>query len=241
MPIVFAGMVLFFLMPHFTDSPWIPSKLTAAGEYKVKTGGGGPGIEMFREGIVQLSHEPAFEVDVCDKDGQPAALPETQRWRTQILDIYRRGRGEWHPHDLAFLADKKVPLPDEDHRHRNTTIHSGPPDDMDGNQVYLLFHVDQRKVSGIPLADPIAANDSVALYPCIKETPLQIPLIHLESDCDTYVRNHEVFAKNPAWCNTARPSCLLFTSRPCLPRMSANATALHSESKATCGPRTSNT
>ena len=60
---------------------------------------------------------------------------------------------------------------------------------MDSGQVYLLFHVDHRNVSVVPLADPIAAREDVGLNPCDEGTPSQFPVVRVVSGCDVYVGN----------------------------------------------------
>ena len=50
------------------------------------------GMDLFREGFIETSKEPAFEVEVRDHDGMPASLPGTMHWRVQVLDEYSRGR-----------------------------------------------------------------------------------------------------------------------------------------------------
>jgi hypothetical protein len=187
--VLFAGLGLFLLLPRFTDSPWVPAKLSAPGKVTIKTGiDATGGMDLSREGIVQLSKDTAFEFDVRAPVGAAADLPGNQHFRLQILDEYKRGGWDSSMSAPPYRqgAGRKV-VPSEEHFINPEPFPETTPNGMEVNQVFLVFDVTPRHSGGLPLADPIDESRHVGMYPLVSDgDTTRLPFFKRNDDCDIY-------------------------------------------------------
>jgi len=185
-PVVLLGLTLFFFLPRFSDSQWVPNKLQAANQLMMKAGGG-PGIDMLREGVIEMRPDPAFEVQVFNNDGKPIDLPANQHWRLEVLDVYNHGKFEAWEKSTPFRSMRE-PLPSREHLAANTQLPSVPPTDMKDAQVYLYFQIDHHLAGGVPLADPISSKTEVGLFPHFDDdNRSQNPFIRLQVESGIFL------------------------------------------------------
>jgi transglutaminase-like putative cysteine protease len=190
--VVLLGLVLFFLTPRYSDSQWVPNKLTTAGRIILRTGIE-PGIDLHREGIVELSSDPAFEVMAMDKNfrelnSSGPILPADQRWRTQVLDCYERGRWtSWHqsPHYPQEL--KKPTLPYEEYFDKEPQPPDQPPYPLQENQLYLHYKIRVQNAGDLVLAEPLTLPREVGFSPMASSQPSKSPIFRLIPESDSYL------------------------------------------------------
>jgi transglutaminase-like putative cysteine protease len=160
------GLLLFLVAPRKGDSHWNPLNLSLPGKVQASVVQGG--IDLNSTGRVELSEERAFAVEAHDLQGQTVSLSEGQRWRTETLDLYARGR--WRT--LLVLPPLQAPPPPVQpgvtRRMRTGQPlldiallapirydRSGKVPELGPRQIAYTFSLDPFKAGGLVLADPI--------------------------------------------------------------------------------------
>jgi protein-glutamine gamma-glutamyltransferase len=189
--IVALGLPLFFVMPRMAAQQWVPQKLSGSAprSQNMQTGVES-GIDLFRVGHIEPSPEEAFSVSVRDDADNPCPLPGALYWRTDVLDIYQRGRWQnWkvmeEQFDAPFLAPPGGPAP--------------PPGPIEPPQRLRLRFVVRpvRLGSELVLAEPVATveNNSLKELDALKkrigtearigERASRNELFHARKGCDS--------------------------------------------------------
>ena len=149
------ALALFLLTPRYESFSWEPlaNLRDESGPKARLQAGPGEGINLNRDGTVELDEEIAFRVVATDADGRPKLdLSGEQRWRGAVLDWYERGR--WNVAQQAPAAF----LP----RRRQRQL-----PDFGAGQYYLTFTVTPRQAGGLLLAEPVRLGPPTARLPVI--------------------------------------------------------------------------
>jgi hypothetical protein len=97
--ILLATAPLFLALPRNSSSQWEPQRLSSTAS-KTLAVGVDTGMNLDRVGTIELSPDPAFHVEVTDRDGRPASLPGNQLWQVVVLDFFREP-GQWMSYGQA--------------------------------------------------------------------------------------------------------------------------------------------
>ena len=186
--VVVFGLVLFFIAPRQPNMQWAPKLLTNAIKATARTGVD-EGMDLNRMGKIELSDEPAFEVQAMDVNGPKTDLDAETRWFVQTLDYYARGRwlnwthGATPPNLTWGLSPKPDPLarPSEE----GIFPPHQPPKDMKGPPAfYLYFRVRIQAAGGLVLAEPMQGS-RLGLYPHLSDYPMEASLFFHQIGTDT--------------------------------------------------------
>jgi hypothetical protein len=97
------GFVLFLCTPRTAQTQWSPLSLQPTGKGGTLQTGIGDGVDLNRTGRLEVTNEVVCELTAENADGSPKTdLPDSQRWRSKVLDYYRSGR--WQPHFPQGIA-----------------------------------------------------------------------------------------------------------------------------------------
>lgn len=179
--VVVCGLALFLVAPRHDNSQWEPKQLASAAKGIIKTGFEG-GMDLNRTGKIEVSDDPAFEVQAMDKNGPKRDLNPETRWNLQTLDYYSQGRwtswGQAAPPHLTWgISPKPEPLalPAIEGRLHPRDL----PSDLADSDYYLAFKIRLSAAGGLPLAEPIAPTGQPArlrlgLFPHLGDSPVEM-------------------------------------------------------------------
>ncbi len=187
--IVLTSLPLFLIMPRSPTSQWVPQKLSsAAPRPRNNQPGVEAGIDLYRVGHIDLGRDEAFTVKVRDKDGQPATLPISMYWRTDVLDHYQRGR--WQ----NFRAVDEFKTFHHSKRRLRPMPGARPLPNEPEFVLDLQFFLRPVKAGDLVLAEPIAIPEQEDLVkevagtqPRVGERDSRVPLFHLRPGTDTLI------------------------------------------------------
>ena len=174
--VVVLGLALFLVAPRQDNFQWEPKQLTSAAKNVMRTGSGEAGMDLNRVGKIELSEEPAFEVQAIDVRGPKLDLDPDTRWYMQTLEYYAQGRWtNWNqgaaPANWIWgLSPNKdflgIPLVEGISHPRS------PPSNLADPDFYLYFKVRLATAGGLVLAEPLVGT-RMGLYPHLGEKPVE--------------------------------------------------------------------
>ena len=190
-PVVVLGLVLFLIAPRQDNFQWEPKQLTRAAKGILKTGFDS-GMNLNRVGRIELSEDPAFEVQAMSSHGPKIDLNPETRWCMQILEYYSQGHWTsleqgavpqhltWGiPHDPRPLA-----LPSVEGRSHPRIA----PADLVDPDFYVSFSVRLAAAGGLPLAEPLMGT-RLGLYPHLGDNPVEGSIFFHLAGTDTLTSN----------------------------------------------------
>jgi hypothetical protein len=201
--VVLFGLVLFVAAPRQDNYQWEPKQLTSAAKGKIKTGFDS-GMDLNQVGKIEISDDPAFEVQARDAKGPKLDLSADTRWFMEVLDFYMLGRwtawghGGTPPHLTLGISPKPDPLAvagDEGWAHPRDL-----PADLADKEYYLAFKVPLGSAGGLPLAEPITESFTapspprlrVGLYPHLGDRPMEASIFFHQAETDTIMSSIHV-------------------------------------------------
>jgi hypothetical protein len=156
--VIAVGLVLFLLTPRFGNRNWnLLNPSQTRGQMET---GYSPTMDLNQTGEVKVSDEEAFQVKVENADGQPKRdLSPQQRWRGTTLDVYENGRWGSRRRLMFFPGNRPIhaPIPEGG---RDDLPHLGP------DEFFVTFTLDNRRVRGLFLAEPVASPQSGNVSVC---------------------------------------------------------------------------
>jgi protein-glutamine gamma-glutamyltransferase len=181
------GLILFLVAPRQDNFQWEPKQLTRAMKGIMRTGFDS-GMDLNRVGKIEMSDEPAFEVEARDAQGPKLDLNPETRWFVQTLDYYFQGRwtgwgqGAAPPHMTWGISPKSEPLAlpgTIGNTHPRVT-----PAALAADETYLYFKVRLPAAGGLVLAEPLTGT-RLGLNPQLGESPVQLSLFfhQVGTDC----------------------------------------------------------
>jgi transglutaminase-like putative cysteine protease len=192
--VVASGLLMFLVAPRQDNLQWEPKQLTRAAKGIVKSAGVDGGMDCSRIGKIELSDEPAFEVEARDVRGPKLDLDPETRWPMQTLDYYFQGHWtSWEqgavPQHLTWgMSPKSDPLalPSVEGRSHPRF----PPADLADPDYYLYFKVRLASAGGLVLAEPLQGT-RLGLYPHLGEEPREASLFFHLVGTDSILARHQ--------------------------------------------------
>jgi hypothetical protein len=186
------GLGMFLIAPRQDNFQWEPKQLTRAAKGILKTGFDG-GMDCARVGKIELSEDPAFEVQAMDRRGPKLDLDSETRWSMQTLDFYYQGHWtNWGqgvaPQHLTWgIPHKPEPLalPSVEGRSHPRT----PPADLKDPDFYLYFKVRLASAGGLVLAEPLLGT-RLGLYPHLGENAVERSFFFYLAGTDSLLAGH---------------------------------------------------